>query len=165
MTRAKRWLPRPLLTLLLWAVWLLLNNTFAPGHVVLGLILAIIIPWLTFHFWTPQATVKRPFVFLRFILVLLYDILVANLHVARRILGSERTLRPAFFEVPLDITGDFPITMLASTITLTPGTVSAQLSEDRKRLLVHSLDVEDIAAAIAEIKQRYETPLKEMFGC
>lgn len=165
MTPARRWLPRPLLSLLLWAVWLLLNNTLAPGHLLLGLILAITIPWLTFHFWTPQPNVKRPVVVLRFILMLLYDILVANLHVARRILGSTQDLRPSFFEVPLDITGDFPITLLASTITLTPGTVSAQLSDDRTRLLVHALDVEDVTATIAEIKQRYETPLKEMFGC
>ncbi len=165
MMLAKRWLPRPLLTLLLWAVWLLLNNTFAPGHLVLGLILAILIPRLTSHFWNPQPNVRRPLLFVRFVLILFYDILVANLHVARRILGSERDLRPTFFEVPLEITGDFPITMLASTITLTPGTVSAQLSEDRKWLLVHSLDVEDVAATIAEIKQRYEAPLKEMFGC
>ena len=165
MTLARRWLPRPLLSLLLWTVWLLLNNTLAPGHILLGLILAITIPWLTFQFWSPQPNVRRPFLFLRFILMLLFDILIANLHVARRILGPAHDLRPTFFELPLDITGDFPITMLASTITLTPGTVSAQLSEDRKTLLVHALDVEDVATTIAEIKQRYETPLKEMFGC
>jgi multicomponent K+:H+ antiporter subunit E len=48
---------------------------------------------------------------------------------------------------------------------LTPGTVSAKLSEDRRTLLVHTLDVDDEAALVAEIKQRYETPLKEIFEC
>jgi multicomponent K+:H+ antiporter subunit E len=55
--------------------------------------------------------------------------------------------------------------MLASVISLTPGTVSADLSDDRKTLLVHGLNVVDEAAAVAEIKQRYEAPLLEVFTC
>ena len=68
-------------------------------------------------------------------------------------------------QVPLDIQHEFTITLFASTISLTPGTVSADLSLDRRYLLVHSLHVTDIDAAIAEMKQRYEAPLKEVFEC
>ncbi len=80
-------------------------------------------------------------------------------------LGSPSRLRPAFVEVPLDIRDDFVITMLASVVSLTPGTVSADVSQDRTLLLVHGLDVADIPEMIATIKQRYEAPLKEIFGC
>ncbi|MAM88567.1 MAG: Na+/H+ antiporter subunit E [unclassified Hahellaceae] len=157
--------PRPMLSLLLWTVWLLLNNTVAFGHVLLGLILAIGIPRLTYHFWDPQADVKKPLLMVKFIVILVFDIIIANLEVARRILGPSKALRPAFFEYPLAIKGDFPITILASTISLTPGTVSAQLSGDRSRLLVHGLHVDDVPAAIEQIRQRYEAPLQEIFGC
>ena len=157
--------PRPMLSLLLWGVWLLLNNTVAAGHVLLGLLLAIAIPRLTYHFWDPQADVKRPLLMVKFIFILVYDIIIANIDVARRILGSSNNLNPAFFEYPLAIKGDFPITILASTISLTPGTVSAQLSADRSRLLIHGLHVDDVAAAVAQIRQRYEAPLQEIFGC
>lgn len=160
-----RVLPRPMLSLLLWIFWLLLNNTLSVGHMLLGLVLAIAIPLLTNQFWDPQAKVKKPLLMARYIAILIFDIVVANLDVARRILGAPDKLRPAFFEFPLTIKGDFPITILASSITLTPGTVSAQLSADRSRLLVHGLHVEDVPAAVEQIRHRYEAPLQEIFGC
>jgi multicomponent K+:H+ antiporter subunit E len=82
-----------------------------------------------------------------------------------RVLGPERKLQPAFMIVPLDIEQDFTITLLASAISLTPGTVSADLDMEGRYLLVHSLHVDDPEAAVAEIKQRYEAPLKEIFEC
>ncbi|TVP55306.1 MAG: cation:proton antiporter, partial [Halomonadaceae bacterium] len=63
---------------------------------------------------------------------------------------------------PLALTDEFAITMLASTISLTPGTVSAGLSPDRQTLLIHALHEPDPAALIAHIRSRYETPLKEI---
>jgi multicomponent K+:H+ antiporter subunit E len=68
-------------------------------------------------------------------------------------------------QYPLDLREDFSITLLASTVSLTPGTVSADVSADRGTLLIHALDVADEAALIAQIKQRYEAPLKEIFEC
>ena len=84
---------------------------------------------------------------------------------ARLILGRPRNLRPAFVVVPLDVRHDLAISLLANTISLTPGTVSAQLSEDRQSLLVHALDIDDQDALVATIKPRYEVPLKEIFEC
>lgn len=81
---------------------------------------------------------------------------VANLAVARRILGHTARLRPAFVEVPLDLESDL-------AISLTPGTVSARLSEDRRTRLVHCLDAPDPEAVRDDIKARYEAPLKEVF--
>ncbi len=156
-------LPHPLLTLVLVGIWLLLNNTFAPGHVVLGLILGWAIPMFTVRFWPERVSINRPLLLLRFIAVVLWDIVVANLAVAWLIVGRPQSLRPAFLAVPLVLKSDLAIGLLANTICLTPGTVSAQLSEDRRFLLVHALDAADGDAVIAEIKRRYEQPLKEVF--
>ena len=93
----------------------------------------------------------------------LYDVLIANLSVARLILAGPRVLRPAFIVVPLDLKNELALSMLANTICLTPGTVSAKLSDDRQRLLVHALDADDPEAVIATIKERFEKPLKEIF--
>jgi multicomponent K+:H+ antiporter subunit E len=93
----------------------------------------------------------------------LWDILLANVTVARLILGPQRRLQPALVELPLDLDDKFALTILANTISLTPGTVSASLSADRRTLLVHALNVHDEAALIAEIKTRYEAPLMEIF--
>ena len=65
--------------------------------------------------------------------------------------------------VPLTLKTDLAISLLANTISLTPGTVSAWLSADKRTLIVHALDTGDADALIAEIKQRYEAPLKKIF--
>lgn len=161
----KRWLPHPILTPLLALVWLLLNNSLAPGHVLLGLLLGWAIPRFTLAFWPEQVRIRRPAALLRFSLVFLYEVVLANLAVARLILAGPRTLRPAFVVVPLDLTSDLAISLLANTICLTPGTVSARLSADRRHLLVHALDTASPEELVSTIKRRFEAPLAEIFEC
>ncbi|WP_428085940.1 Na+/H+ antiporter subunit E [Candidatus Thioglobus sp.] len=156
-------LPHPILTSMLWLIWLFLNNTIAPGHVLLGLILAVFIPLLTSGFWPEKVAIKSPLTLLKFLSIVLLDIVVANVVVAKLILGRNDHLKPAFFYIDLDIQTPLGISLLANTISLTPGTVSCDLSMDRSRLLVHALHVEDIPEAIKQIKQRYEAPLKQVF--
>ncbi len=160
----KRLLPYPSLTLVLWLTWLLLNG-FSVGHALLGLILAVVLPLGTRPFWPQVPLVRDRMGLLRFVLRVAKDILLANLAVALKVLGPVKDLQPGFVEVPLDLRDSFAITVLTSTVSLTPGTVSADVSEDRTRLLVHALHVEDPAALVAEIKQRYEGPIKEIFEC
>jgi multicomponent K+:H+ antiporter subunit E len=160
-----RWLPHPLLSLTLLLVWLLLVNGFSAGHLVLGAFLGWSIPLLTQVLWIEPPRLRHPLKLALFILRVLLDILIANLQVARRILGPIDQLRPAFVEVPLELRGELALTLLASVISLTPGTVSADLSDDHRTLLLHCLDVDDIDALVAQIKARYEQPLLEVFVC
>lgn len=161
----KRWLPQPLLSLCLWLVWLLLANSAAPGHLLLGAVLAVALPLFTVRFWPNRPRIQRPWKLLRYGVILSWDIVVANVAVARLILGPVGRLRPAFIRLPLDLDNEFALVMLIHSLSLTPGTVSADVSADRRFLLIHVLDVEDQAQLIARIKQRYEAPLKEIFAC
>jgi len=161
----KRWLPHPVLTPLLTLLWLLLNNTTAPGHIVLGLALGWAIPWFTLAFWPEPVRFHRPMAMLRFAGVFLVDVVSSNLTVARLVLAGPRALRPAFVQVPLDVTDEFAISLLANVICLTPGTVSAHLSPDHRVLMLHALVCEDADALVHTIKIRFETPIKEIFGC
>jgi len=165
MSIVKRLLPHPIFSLVLLLVWLLLNNTLSAGHILLGSIIALVLPWATAGFWADRLHLHKPGLALRFLLLVLWDITVANIHVAKLILGPRRKLRPAFVYYPLELNNDFAITVLAATISLTPGTVSIDVSSDHRTLLVHGLDVDDEVALIAEIKSRYEAPIKEIFGC
>ncbi|WP_330970640.1 Na+/H+ antiporter subunit E, partial [Lysobacter sp. A3-1-A15] len=92
-----------------------------------------------------------------------WDMLLSNIEVARRILGPERVLTPTFLWLPLELSNIHGITTLASIITLTPGTVSAELSDDRRHLLIHCFNLADAEDMLAIIKARYEAPLKEIF--
>jgi multicomponent K+:H+ antiporter subunit E len=159
----RRLLPHPILTPTLTAVWLLLVNRLDPGQVLLGLFLGLAIPLFSQRFWLEPVPVRRPLTLLRFCGLVLYDIVAANLTVAWLILRGPARIRPGFVEVRLDLTSEVAISLLANTICLTPGTVSAWLSPDRRTLLVHALDLTDPAALIATIKTRYEAPLRQVF--
>ena len=159
----KRRFPAPLLSATLFAVWLLLNNTLDPAQLVLGAALAIVVPRFTETLRPERPRIRRPLLIVRLGLVVLWDIVLSNIEVARRILGPEEAIRPAFVWMPLELTDPHAIVSLAGIITMTPGTLSAELSPDRRHLLVHAFNVDDEPALIAQIKARYEAPLKEIF--
>ena len=163
-----RLLPHPLLSLLLLVCWLWLNNTLEPGHVLLGAVLGVAIPYATRRFWPEPLVVRRPLRVVEYAAVVLYDVVVANLQVAAIILGPLSRVRPAFVRVPLDLRTDFAVTVLASTVTLTPGTVSVEVEDDgtgRRWLVVHALRCLDADDMVRTIKERYEQRLKEILEC
>lgn len=166
MSKAFRWLlPHPLLTLLLAVVWTLLQNDVSAGMVVFGLILGVIIPLGTSIWWPDTPRGFRMIKMIAYCFVVIWDIIVANVQVAWIVLTrSNDKLRPAWIEIPLDLKQPEAITVLAGTITLTPGTVSADLSSEGHCLLVHALDTDDPDAVRDEIKNRYERRLKEIFA-
>lgn len=162
MTRLQRWLPHPLFTGFLLLLWLLMNE-FSFGHLLLGAALAVAISLVTRPFWPERSRVKHPVKLLLYLGRLLKDILMSNFVVARRILFQSDSLKPGFFIYPLTLSDDFAVTMLASTISLTPGTVSAHYDQENRTLLIHSLHLDDEEAQIRDIHTRYEQPLQEIF--
>ncbi len=156
-------LPSLPLSLAVFLFGILLTDHISRGFVVLALLLALVIPQVARRLEREFARIGslRPLPGL--VLVMLYDIVRANLHVARLVLGPQAAIRPGWVWVPLELTNIHGITALASLITVTPGTVSAELSDDRRYLLVHVLDLRDPEALIEEIKTRYEKPLRKIF--
>lgn len=157
--------PRPLLSLTVFLVWLSITNAASPGLILLGAVLAVAIPRLTRSFWPNPPRLARPWLAVRFLAVFAADILAANGRVARQVIGPLYRISPAMIEVPLDLRDEFVATLLASIVSLTPGTVAIDVDRRRWQLLVHALDAPDPAALSREIKQRYEAPLKEIFAC
>ncbi len=165
MSSRRRWLPHPVTSAVLFVVWLLLNHTLSAGHVVLGTALAVLIPLFTRRFFPEPVYLTRIGTILRFLMVVLWDIVLASFTVARLSLGPISKLRPRFVRIPVALADDFALTALTSTISLTPGTVSAEIAPDRGHILIHALDVDDEAALVRTIKERYEAPIKAIFQC
>lgn len=159
-----RILPRPLLSVLLLVTWILVQMSASVGNLIMAAVLGIVIPLYTQKFWPNAPKVRKFGALFKYVLVFLWDVAVANLQVAYWILLPQHKLRPRFVYIPLEIEHPFVITVFASTISLTPGTVSAHVSADRKMLIVHCLNTEDDQATVDGIKERYEKPLKEIFG-
>jgi multicomponent K+:H+ antiporter subunit E len=161
-----RWLlPHPGLSGLLLVVWVLMANTVTAGGVLLGAALALALPKFTQPFWPDRPRVRFGRALASYVVIVLFDILVANFQVARLILfRRNRDLRARWLVVPIDLTTPEAVTVLAGTISLTPGTVSSDVSADGRHLLVHALDVADEAAEVARIKTRYEARLLRIFA-
>ena len=159
-----RMFPHPQLTLMLTLVWLLLVNTVTLGNLILGLVLGIAIPVITQPFWQKRPVLRSPLRIAEYVAIVLWDIVVANVVVAYTILfKSNARTRSHWISVPLDLTSPEAITVLAGTITMTPGTVASALTADARAILVHCLDTDDPEGTRDQIKYRYERRLKEIF--
>jgi multicomponent K+:H+ antiporter subunit E len=161
----RRYFPDPFNFALLLVVWLLLTHRFTVGNLLLAAMLAWLIPLGVSRIRTTTTPVRKPIRLFAFLGVLVGDIVVSNIVVAKQVLGVPERLQPGFVAIPLDLKEALPITILASTISLTPGTVSIEITKDRKTLYVHALHVESETDLVDRIKYRYEKPLKEIFGC
>ncbi|MFN3943434.1 MAG: Na+/H+ antiporter subunit E [Allosphingosinicella sp.] len=157
--------PHPGLTGMLIVVWMLLLNNFTIGGLFLAIVFGILVPLFTAPFWPDRPRLRFGWPMLDYLSVVVWDIFVANFQVARLILfRRNRDLRSRWLVVPLELRSAEAITALAGTISLTPGTVSADVAADGRSLLVHTLDTGDPAAEVARIKQRYEARLMRIFS-
>lgn len=161
----RRWLPYPLLSTALFAAWLMLTGDLSAGHLLLAAVLGVAIPQICAPFLADLPRVRSPSAALRLLLLVTWDIVIANVAVSRLILGPTGPLSPVFLRVPLALSNTQSTALFASIITMTPGTVSAVIDTENRELLVHALDCKAPDALIAQIKERYEKPLLEIFGC
>ena len=158
----ERWLPHPVLSALVVATWLLLIESFKGPDIFWALLIGWVVPKLLNDF-LPVRVHLRVVPALRLLLLVLWDIVVANIAVAKLVLGPMSRPRPAWIPVPLTATHPTAVALFAAIITTTPGTVSCVIDEERRLILVHALDADDPQAMAAEMKQRYEAPLIDIF--
>lgn len=160
----RRLIPHPGLSALLVIVWLLMANSLTFGGLLIGIVVGIVLPIFTAPFWPgrPEVSFRAAFVY---VAIVLWDIVVANFVVAKLILfRRNRDLKSRWLVIPMELDTPEAITVLAGTISLTPGTVSSDVSACGRYLLVHALDATDAEAEIARIKSRYEARLKKVFA-
>lgn len=152
-----------LLNVLLAFAWGALTGNFEPGNLMGGFVLAYLILWLAFS-RRPQTRYFQRFPrAVEFILFAAWEIFLANLRVAITVLSPQPRLRPGVVGVPLSLKSLAGISLLMNLITLTPGTLSLDVSSDRKMLFVHTLWLESTEEFIQKIKQDYERRIMELF--
>ena len=158
-----RLFPHPGLSVLLAVLWAMMVNDLNAGVLFLGLVLGIVVPIFTASWWPGRPGVRFGRA-LAYCGLVLWDIVAANFQVAAIVLFKRnRDLKPAWLTIPLDLASPEAISVFAGTISLTPGTVSADVSACGKFLLVHALDAAEPAIEVAKVKTRYEARLKEIF--
>ncbi len=146
-------------------VWMALNHGFTIGDFLIGYTLGMLILYVHQAFWSERVRIVRPGTALRLMGVFLWEVVKANVQVARIVLDPRVPITPAFIAIPLTLKDDFTITTLANMITLTPGTLTVDIAKDRSALYVHCLSTDDVEAVRAQIKRDFERPLDEAIRC
>lgn len=148
--------------ILLAFAWLAVTGIFEPINFVLGFGLAYMILWLIQSATGPSNYFLKAYQILSFSLFFGRELIEANLRVAHDVLTHHHHMRPGVVAIPLDVQTDAEITVLANLITLTPGTLSLDVSTDRKVLYVHSMYIDDLAGFRRYIKDGLERRVIEV---
>lgn len=161
----KRMLPYPWMSLILALLWLLLNQSLEPAHVLLGACLGVAIPPLTRNLQPlGYPRMAKPLTLVRLLGMALVEIARSCFNVSRIILFSKsRRVNSQFIKVPLDMRSPYGLAMLSCLINTTPGTVWVEILPDDHELALHVFDLHDAQWWIDTIKQRYEKPLIDIF--
>ena len=161
----RSWLPYPIVSLSLCALWLLLNQTLDPANLLFGAALGIAVPLLTRRlqpFGYPR--LRAPLTFLRLMGMATVEIVRSCFNVCRIILFRDyATVNAQFIRVPLTLRDPYGLAMLSCLVNMTPGTVWVEILPETYELSLHVFDLHDQGWWIDTIKRRYEQPLIEIF--
>ncbi len=157
-----KWLAHPVLSLLLGASWLALSHSLELVHLLSAALIGLVVPRMVHPFLAPADRIDW-WAAVRLTGVVLKDIVLSNITVAKIVLGPMDHPQPAWLPVPLATDHARVNALFASIITTTPGTVSCVIDEQRHEILVHALHCEDAQAMIDDMKNRYEAPLMQIF--
>lgn len=156
--------PHPIMSLVLFIIWLVLWQSLSPLQMIMGLILATLLPQTLVLLEEEPSRAKKPGVIIRLFFLVLYDIAVSNYNVARIILsGRETTIPTGFVNIPLELRDRYGLAVLATIITATPGTFWAAYNRRTNVLTIHVFELLDEETSRQTIKNRYEAPLREIF--
>lgn len=151
------------INLLLALVWTFLTGSFTPNTLIEGFIVGYLVLWLASPLYGPSTYFKKFRQTISFLFFFLRELVSASLRVAYIVIKPEMDIRPGIIAIPLDVKTNTEITLLANLITLTPGTLTLDISDDRRVMYVHAMNVTDVEAFRQEIKQGFERRVGELF--
>lgn len=152
------------LNLLLALIWGALMGSFEPGNLLFGFLLGFIILAISERSFSQGRShyFRKTRLAIQLILIFVYDIILANIRVLRAVLSKEMNLRPAVVAIPLRLQQDHAITLFSNIIALTPGTLSLDVSSDRKIIFVHVMIMDDEKKFRMDMQNGYERRIKEL---
>lgn len=156
--------PSPLLTVCLILLWLTINATLHPAHILLAVILGITVPLFTKPLRPTPVKIQHPLKIIKLFLTVIYDSIVSNIQVAAGAMRfGDKKPQGEFIKIPLEIRDPNALAVLALICTIVPGTIWVELALDRSAVYIHAFDSKDIKQEIKHFKTRYEKPLMEIF--
>jgi multicomponent Na+:H+ antiporter subunit E len=148
--------------LLLALIWAAASGRFTFENVIVGFGIGYVALWLARRALGPSNYFAKLRLALGFVLFFVWQLILANLRVAYDVVTPAHRARPGVIAIPLEAQSDLEITLLANVITLTPGTLSLDVSDDRKVLYIHAMFIDAPEALRDNIKNGFERRLLEL---
>ena len=152
------------ISILMAVIWATVSGSFTLLNLIFGFVLSILTLYLLRERFVGAEYTSRVRRILSLVMLFLVELAKSAWKVATLVLSPNMDLKPGIFAYPLTVKSDWEISLLANLITLTPGTLSVDVSEDRKTLYVHALDCSDIEAARRDIVEGFEKKIMEAFA-
>jgi multicomponent Na+:H+ antiporter subunit E len=151
-----------LLNFFIALVWMFMSTSFTASTFIIGFLIGLLLIIMTRRFFPDRLYIWRLWAALKLALLFFKELTLSNISVLQVVLQPKMDIQPMIFALPTDLEHDWEITLLSSLITLTPGTIVLNVSDDQKTLYIHAIDVDDVDDAIDSIKNSFEKAIKEV---
>lgn len=151
-----------LTNLLLALAWIALTGQYNAANFFAGSILGFVVLWITLRGRATNAYTARIKAIVGFLAFFIKELVMANLRVAYDVVTPRHHMRPGIVAVPLDLKTDLEITVLTTLITLTPGTLSLHVTDDRRVLYLHAMYIDNPDRLVNGIKDGFERRVREV---
>lgn len=151
-----------LLNFFIALVWMFMSTSFTASTFIIGFLIGLLLIIMTRRFFPDRLYIWRLWATLKLALLFFKELTLSNISVLQVVLRPKMDIQPMIFALPTDLEHDWEITLLSSLITLTPGTIVLNVSDDQKTLYIHAIDVDDVEDAIDSIKNSFEKAIKEV---
>lgn len=143
-------------------LWMFLQNSWNPVSFFIGYIIGLIMLFVFRRFFTTRFYLKNVIAIIKLFIIFMKELVLANYSVLKVILSPKLDMKPGIFALPIKVEKDWEIATLASLITLTPGTLVVDVSEDNKILYIHAMDIPDVEEVVQDIKSTFEEAILEV---
>ncbi|MEK5037463.1 Na+/H+ antiporter subunit E [Sporosarcina sp. FSL K6-3457] len=151
-----------LLNVFIAFVWMFMSTSLTASTFIIGYLIGLILIIMMRRFFKDRLYIWRLWAAVKLTLLFCKELLLSNISVLRIVLRPKLGIQPMIFALPTDLEHDWEITLLSSLITLTPGTIVLNVSDDQRTLYIHAIDVDDVDEAIDSIKNSFEKAIKEV---
>ncbi|WNB93443.1 Na+/H+ antiporter subunit E [Bacillus sp. NEB1478] len=151
-----------MLNLLIGVIWMFLSESYSFASFLVGFVIGAALLFLLNRFIPDSYYFKYVKAILFLIFLFLKELILANLEVLKWVYKPKLDFQPGIIALPIDVKKNWEITLLANLITLTPGTLSVDVSRDQRFIYIHAIDLPDVNDTIVGIKNTFEKAIREV---
>ncbi|SEM61304.1 multisubunit sodium/proton antiporter, MrpE subunit [Mesobacillus persicus] len=151
-----------LLNFFLAFLWMFLKTSFTPAAFVVGFFWGLVILFIFRSYFPDRFYLHRVVAIIKLFLLFIKELILSNLNVLKHVLKPKMDIKPGIFALPIDLQKDWEIMLLGNLITLTPGTLTVDISDDNKILYIHAVNIDDVKESVDSIKNTFEKAIMEV---